>query len=499
MSKTFRPILLVLLVFGEILQFFTIAPAQDIDVHIGLVEAADKQPAYFYFDGRFLDDTRPNLKNLVLLDKYAGTLGLAGRASLVSLTDKAGVRVAFKRFAPGEYLAESQFTGWNYNLALAPIGPASAKAHISWVTADQGILMLNDVLPQLGVGRPVAARVKIELPDDWQIITSEPSAKKGVFDVKDVDKAVFILSRNGNSRITTAPNGPLTLSISGKWQFADDEALAMASEILGAYEKIFGGQSARSPVVSLMHFPENVGLGNWEADTRGSTVTILSSDMPFKNQSVQRLHEQLRHEIFHLWMPNGVNLTGKYDWFYEGFALYQSLKLGVASNNLRFDDFLASLAQAYRLDSIQLDRGSLIAASERRWNGANTTVYARGMLVAFLCDLTMLERSKGKRAVTDLIREVYQRGASAKTPVDGNEVVLSAMRELAELKPIADKYITGSEPIDWSSELLAAGIAADGDGAATRLSVVPKPNGRQKDLLDNLGYNSWRKLSGSSK
>ncbi len=221
--------------------------------------------------------------------------------------------------------------------------------------------------------------------------------------------------------------------------------------------------------------------------------------MPFKNQSVQRLHEQLRHEIFHLWLPNGVNLTGKYDWFYEGFALYQSLKFGVASNNLRFDDFLASLAQAYRIDSIQLDRGSLIAASERRWSGANTTVYARGMLVAFLCDLAMLERSKGKRSVSDLIREVYQRGAAAKTPLDGNEVVLAAMRNDVELKSIADKYITGSEPIDWRSELLAAGIASDGDGAATRLTVVQKPNGRQKDLLDKLGYNNWRKLSGSSK
>ncbi len=247
MSKTFRPILLVLLVFGEILQFFTIAPAQDIDVRIGLVGVAEKQPAYFYFDGRFLDDARPNPKNFVLLDQYAGTLGLAGRAKAVSLTDKAGERVAFKKFAPGEYVADSQYTGWNYDLALGPIGPASAKAHISWVTADEGILMLNDLLPQLGLKRPVSARVRIELPDDWQIITSEASTEKDVFDVKDVDKAVFILSRNGNSRVTSNRDSPLTLSISGKWQFTDGEAYAMASEILGAYEKIFGGQVRETP------------------------------------------------------------------------------------------------------------------------------------------------------------------------------------------------------------------------------------------------------------
>ena len=174
-----------------------------------------------------------------------------------------------------------------------------------------------------------------------------------------------------------------------------------------------------------MKFPSRCSVGTWEADTRGSTITIVSSDMPFKTQSLQRLHEQLRHEIFHLWIPNGVNLSGNYDWFYEGFALYQSLKVGVAVNRIRFEDMLDTLSRAYNIDSMQSQKLSLIDASKNRWNGSNTQVYARGMLVAFLCDLALLEKSKGKLSTDDLLRDLYEAHRPTAPRQDGNAAVLA--------------------------------------------------------------------------
>ena len=47
-------------------------------------------------------------------------------------------------------------------------------------------------------------------------------------------------------------------------------------------------------------------------------------------------------------IPNDVNLSGNYDWFYEGFALYQSLKLAVGLNRIRFEDFLDTLHSVRR-------------------------------------------------------------------------------------------------------------------------------------------------------
>ncbi|MGQ0543343.1 MAG: hypothetical protein ACT4O9_16095, partial [Blastocatellia bacterium] len=230
--------------------------------------------------------------------------------------------------------------------------------------------------------------------------------------------------------------------------------------------------------------------GNWEAETRGSNVTIISSDMPFKSQSLQRLHEQLRHELFHLWIPNGVNLSGNYDWFYEGFALYTSLKIGVLTGRIRFEDFLDTLLRAHTIDNFQTSRTSLIDLSGSRLSGANTTVYARGMLVAFLCDIEILKRSRGKLDVWTTVSTIYEKHRLPAQSTDGNEAVIA----LIGLPDITNRYVKGAEKIDWRTNLKDAGIESDENAGRTELKVTAKPNGRQKDLLEKLGYNAWRKL-----
>ena len=168
-------------------------------------------------------------------------------------------------------------------------------------------------------------------------------------------------------------------------------------------------------------------------------------------------------------------------------------------NRIRFEDFLDTLSRAYTIDDFQSQRVSLIEASKNRWNGSNTQVYARGMLVAFLCDLALLENSKGKSSTDDLVRELYQKYHSAPVRQDGNTAVLELFRGRAELRPIADRYIAGAEKIDWRAALAAAGIAAVTENAVTTLKVTAKPSGRQKDLLNKLGYNNWRKLTGNNR
>lgn len=496
MSKTCRSFLFIFAASVQILHFSNGSRAQDIDVRIRIDE---KSPTSAHVEGRFLKVARPNKTSLSFLRDFAGATGLADRITGLRLTQDDGKSVEFKKLITGEYLAATEFSNWAYDFSFSPVGRPSVQAHISWINADRGILMLDDLLPQTLGDKKVAAQVSFVLPDGWQLTTSGHRAEKNVFDVADIEKAVFIISKNGNVRLVPNTDESVELKVFGDWQFADADAVSMANGIVGGYEKIFGGRPSTNVQITIMHFPGIVEIGNWEADTRGDSITILSSDMPFKSQSIQRLHEQMRHEIFHLWMPNGVNLSGNYDWFYEGFALYQSLKSGVASNRLRFDDFLDSLAEAYNLDRIQIDRLSLIDASKNRWNGANTRVYARGMLVAFLCDLAMLQRSKGKVSIENLLREVYLKYHSAPVPEDGNRALSGLMRTHSELNPIVGRYVTGAEKIDWQSDLLAAGIDPVTENSPLRLKIVAKPNGRQRDLLDKLGYNSWRKLSQSSK
>ena len=485
MSKKTKAILQISAVFVLILQFFTNTQAQDVEVSIRFLPDV---PTTVEVEGKYVSNRpRKNPRNFSLITEFAGITGLAERVSNIGFADRDGKTLTNKRFNAGEYVADGDITLFRYFVDLKPPSQRSAAAHISWINGGAGLLMLDDLMPQSS-GEKISARVKIGLPVGWKIFSTARQASDGFFDVDNVEKASFVIGKNWRE----VNAGAAKILISGEWQFTDDEAAKMAVEIFGGYTKTFGSTSGPATQIAIFKFPGDVPLGNWEADTRGGSVTIASSDMPFRSQSLQRLHEQLRHEIFHLWIPNGVNLSGRYDWFYEGFALYQSLKLGVAVNRLRFDDYLDTLSRAIIIDNFGSQRPSLIDASNNRWNGSDTQVYARGMLAAFLCDLALLEKSKGKVSTDTLVAEIYQKHHRETDRTDGTTAILNIMRSHPELVPVIDRMITGADKFVWTALLAAAGIELVTLNSTPVLRVVAKPSGRQKDLLDKLGYNNWR-------
>lgn len=449
-------------------------------------------------NGRF-DRAR---KNLSFLDSIVGIKGLAARVTELELFDANGKSVAYKKLIDGEYLADSEFVAWKYRVDLTPLRRRDAAAHASWFAGDSGILMTADVLPLTGSDK--SAQVSFTTPrrvDQYPdpIYSSEPRDKAGSFSVADIETAVFYFGSGWEIGNSLEKPFAATILVSGSWTFGITDPWTAAKEIADQYESRFGKIPGGRPIIAVAKFPIATPPGEWQAETRGRSVTIISSDMPFKSQSLQRLHEQLRHELFHLWIPNGLNLTGNYDWFYEGFALYESLKLGLRVNRISFADFLDTLSRAHTIDSAIPPKMSLIQASTNRFGGSNTQVYARGMLVAFLTDVELVQRSKGKRSIEDVLVEVMRWHRKPQPEADGNAAVIKILRNQAGAGDIVDKYVEGTEVMNLSRGLSAAGIEDSDPGSVTSLRVKEKLSSRQKDLLDKLGYNNWRKLSGQSK
>ena len=470
-----------------ILQLFYISNAQSIDAEI----TVDSKRQSVVVSGRFLRTASPSAHfNFYFITSPAGQGSTADRISDVRLFDRDGRAIDFKRLAPGEYLASGEFSAWSYRV---PLAASKMNAHSSWITNDYGMIMLDDLLPKTGKGQDHGARVTLKLPADWQISSLEKRGAGEIYEVADTDKAILYVGSGLRTQSFAKGGVSINITFKGEWLFTDLEAVSMANEIFVEYRKIFGVDPAAAIQIALLRLPKDIAPGTWQAETRGRNITLVSSDTNFRTQSLQRLHEQLRHEIFHLWIPNAVNLTGSYDWFYEGFALYQSLKLAVSVNRIRFDDFLDTLSRAHSIDSRQTRRLSLIEASRNRFRGNDTQIYARGMLVAFLSDISLLERSKGKVSVADLLRKLVSVHGQAEPSADATAAVIGVMNTLGVPSEIVEKYVRGSEPIAWNDALRSVGIEPLNE--QKRLSVISKPNGRQKLLLDKLGYNNWRKLS----
>ncbi len=470
--------------FPLILQIFTFAAAQGSEIEIRL-DIEGRLPTV---TGSFApSDEQAAKKNISFALGLAGVGGLGERIIGLRAFDADGVELSLRRLTAGEYLAPVPPLRWGYDIALRTPANRLASPHVSWLGTSGGLLMLSDLLPFEG-RQERSARVKIVVPQGWRAVSVYPAEPDGTLRIDDVSRAVIAVVPEGRRPIEFRSRRGTTyeMQITGEWQFTRGEAEEMLGEIVEEYEKLFDARPAERVLINVLPFPQGGGVGDWAAETRGATVTIVSGDTPFKTQSSQRLHEQLRHELFHLWLPNGVRLTGSYDWFYEGAALYLSLKTGARLGRITFTNFLETLSQAAAIDA-RMPAGSLLEASSGRWRGNTTGVYARGILTAFALDIAMQEASRGKRSMDWFVRRLY--AENREREADGNATILRMLDEMPETTPIAERHIKGSERLDMAKIGLPAGIAWDG----RRFTLAEKPSGRQKAILRDLGYNSERR------
>jgi predicted metalloprotease with PDZ domain len=97
----------------------------------------------------------------------------------------------------------------------------------------------------------------------------------------------------------------------------------------------------------VVPYPGEVGPENWSAETRGNVVVLLLGRKASRKRVLTQLGIVCSHELFHLWVPNGLELKGDYDWFFEGFTLYRALRTDLRLGLISFNDYLDTIARVY--------------------------------------------------------------------------------------------------------------------------------------------------------
>jgi predicted metalloprotease with PDZ domain len=414
-------------------------------------------------------------------------MGLGERIENLALTDEKGVEVAVRKLAPGEFVAGRAATQFRYDLKLEPPAFASDAAHVSWLSDERGLLMLGDMLP----APPGGVKLKLALPANWGVATLEAKNKGGEYVVEDAEAAVFMVGLNLRERRQRAGSMEALCVTSGEWAFSDADLSNSVGDILKDYEKVSGGVPRRQALILLLPFPRPVGGSAWSAETRGGTLVFLSNRLPSKIAALVQLNGSLTHELFHLWVPNGLALDGDYAWFYEGFTNYQALRAGMRQGQLTFQDYLNALGRAF--DGYRAARGakeiSLLEASERRWLNGQRLVYNKGMLVAFLYDLTLMQQTEGKLSLDDAYRELFRRHAAKERRQDGNRAIMNVLSSMRGMGDFAERYIQNPSEVSLVPAIEPFGLRVEAGGISTHVSVASALSQTQRDLLRKLGYN----------
>jgi predicted metalloprotease with PDZ domain len=355
------------------------------------------------------------------------------------------------------------------------------------------LFLLSDLLP-LFLSEEKSVRpvdVKFTLPSEWRAASVEKEVAAMKFEVENIAHTVFAIGPDLRMKRERIGDMELDFVAAGEWMFADEDAFEMAAKILREHITVFRSAPQRKAMLYLSPFPRPFGAQRWSAETRGKTVVLLSGKMPTKLSALIQLSSPLTHELFHFWLPNGLALDGEYDWFYEGFTLYQALRAGMRLNYFTFQDYLDAIGRAYNAYQSEPKRDalSLPDASRHRWSGANALVYNKGMLVAFLYDLTLRQNSKGRRSLDDVFRELFVNHNSTKVRADGNKAVIEVLIRYEGMSEFVNRYVKEPGAIDLQTMLVPFGLILERETGRTRIRVSPKISRAQRALLKKFGYN----------
>jgi len=408
------------------------------------------------------------------LNAYAGALGFAERVTNFRATSDSGHDGGVKKIASGEYRSERDATRIAYTVDLSQ---ASEVPHLSWIIGGRGLFMFADFMPR----DLESLSAEFELPAGWTVESSLSPDKDGRYEVKDPEKAVFVV---GNTLRKTTNTANLDLVVSGAWPFKDDKVLEGATRVMNHYIALTGFKLPRKSLIAIVPFA--LGGSKWKAETRGSTVVLLIDPSVHFDTWIGQLKVIFTHELLHLWVPNSLQLEGDYDWFFEGFTLYVALRAALELKVINFKGFLETLAGAYDAYISHSDDISLVEASESRWTSGFNQVYVKGMLVAFLYDLKLRKESGGGASLADRYRELF--GGRVAANAKGNEAIIGLLDAAPAMNGFGKLYIEKNTKLELEQLLPAYGLTLDAGGSKSQLQVSRNLNAEQKQLLRSLGY-----------
>jgi predicted metalloprotease with PDZ domain len=425
-------------------------------------------------------------------NSYGGSLGLGERIEMLEAVNARGESVAVQKLAPGEFQTAEKFTRFRYEVNVAEPSRPAQMSHVSWVNREQGLLMLADLLPtaRKDSGNLPSALITVDVPVGWSI-ASNAKHEGSQFSTDDPDNAVFLIGPlvHEQTQQLLATNS-LSIITSGQWPFSNKDASKIARKLIEEYSKVTRFDLKRNPVLMLIPFPGEAGPESWSAETRGNDVVLLLGRRASGKRVLSRLGIVLSHELFHLWVPNSLQLTGDYDWFFEGFTLYQALRMALRLRLISFDDYLSTIARVYDSYSLSIDRDriSLIEASERRWTNSSSFVYEKGMLAAFIYDLSLRNRSNCRVSLDDVYADLFRTSATGQG--SANEIIIKLLSEQHGLESFAKDYVESAGKIELDSVVAPYGIQvqhASPGANATKLVISHNLNKVQRKLLGCIG------------
>jgi hypothetical protein len=237
--------------FSLFFLFAAVAAAQEIELTVKILSLSPG--AKIRVEGKLSDAANAG-KSWSFLQNYADVSGLGERVENLKLFDARKLEIQTKKLAAGEYEAEKIPVSFQYEVKTEIPKQLTAAAHVSWLAETHGLLMFNDLLPQNLQNS--GAKITFELPENWRVATSETRQSEKVFNVKNAEKAIFLIGKDWREQTGQVEKNEFSFATFGEWQFTDADAAQIAGTILAEHRKTFGEIPFPKTQILLLPFPQ---------------------------------------------------------------------------------------------------------------------------------------------------------------------------------------------------------------------------------------------------
>lgn len=312
--------------------------------------------------------------------------------------------------------------------------------------------------------------VKLLYPDEWTIGTALKKNNNGFYYAPSYDFIVDSPILLGNLSKASEKIQNTTIDVftySKKGLIKSNNILLGLEDILNATSQFLNGLPVER-YVFLFHF-EDFSAGAWEHNY--SSIYVMKEDT-LTERYMTELRSTAAHEFFHIVTPLLIHselvenfnyekpVMSKHLWFYEGVTEWASDILQLRDFLVSIEDFLLQVRQKLTINdgfdsSISLTELG-INSTERQDQYFN--IYNKGAVVATLLDIRLLELSKGKKGLRELILDLAKKYGSNKSFSEENFFNELVNMTYPEIRDFINKYIDGNEKLPIKEYFTKIGI-----------------------------------------
>lgn len=315
-------------------------------------------------------------------------------------------------------------------------------------------------------------QVKFNYPKEWKVATALEESK-GSYVAQTYDELVDSPFMFGKLTHATSKIGGTKVHIycySQNGMITADSLLAHMNDMLRAADKFIGKLPVKH-YTFLFHFRKDLppAYGAWEH----SYSSFYAMPETTFRESAEQILSFASHEFFHIITPLNIHseiieqfnfetpVPSQHLWLYEGTTEWAAQMMQIRGRLISPEEFTRRITQKlntndhYRQDVSLVD---LSLGSYGELESQYINIYMKGALTAMMLDMRLLELSKGKTGLRDVIQKLSKKYGTRKAFSEKDFFDEFVKMTYPEIGDFFNRYVKGTEGLPVKNMMGLAGF-----------------------------------------